>query len=686
MGAVAGLALLAVAPFLPMLMRRELPVLRDHADYFIPMRWFTAQVLGQGTIPLWNPLNGLGEPWFANPQTGVLYPPTWLHVLLPFEIGYVLYLAFHLALLSAGVFVAARRFAPRLESLVAAVLIMFCGPVFSLLDVSNNLASLAWVPWVIAAAVLPRDWQWRALAGGIALAGCFLAAEPTFAAIGAAVFSMLCGASRGALRDRTRAVAGAGLLALLLSAPQLLPFIHTLGGSDRTTGLAADAAFAHSLGAADFLNTAIPPPADDRASAHVPASQQFLPITYVSISVLGLLVLGSVTLVSRKDTVSALLTGTALILLLTASIGSIPVMEHALGGLISFVRHPARYLSVALVLVSPILAAGIARFPQSTRFMIPVGVAFCAVAVWLLVVAGPGEALVALLVDAIALVVLAVPASVRRVFRVSGFGVLLCGTLVWSSSALLISDSLDAVKPVFDPPRAGSRAAVQNPDDVSVMRRSRVSVPFGYSNLLVGVSKMDTPAPVVPRAVLSYTGAAFEIAPARLLTLAAVGAVWTDERGWREHTPIPMVSGWNGATRVSSELEALELLIRGRSSGLLYTSGELPVVDMPDRKPVRVQIRGSLAESFLTVDAPEPVVLMISERADEGWSVWLDGQPWTWAPVNGVFRGVAVPAGAHTLRWRYSPPGWTAGWSGFFLGLLACAALLVAAVRPRQAR
>jgi len=72
------IAIVALVAMARPLLRDEVFSLRDHTGYFQPMRWFTAVELRNGRLPLWNPYNASGEPWLANPQTGVFYPPTWL--------------------------------------------------------------------------------------------------------------------------------------------------------------------------------------------------------------------------------------------------------------------------------------------------------------------------------------------------------------------------------------------------------------------------------------------------------------------------------------------------------------------------------------------------------------------------------------------------------------------------------
>src|SRR4026208_1765987 len=83
--ALTFLFIVALTIFIGPLFKREVFTLRDHSDYLQPLRFFTAEELRAGRLPLWNPYSGSGEPWLANPQTGVFYPPAWVFVVLPFE-------------------------------------------------------------------------------------------------------------------------------------------------------------------------------------------------------------------------------------------------------------------------------------------------------------------------------------------------------------------------------------------------------------------------------------------------------------------------------------------------------------------------------------------------------------------------------------------------------------------------
>ena len=77
LGAVPGALVMAAA------FAGWCPGARDLPTYFVPLRERTAEVVRLQQAPFWNADSGCGEPYFANPQTGVLYPPAWLAAALP---------------------------------------------------------------------------------------------------------------------------------------------------------------------------------------------------------------------------------------------------------------------------------------------------------------------------------------------------------------------------------------------------------------------------------------------------------------------------------------------------------------------------------------------------------------------------------------------------------------------------
>ena len=102
-GGIAAAALLPSLFWLsPALLARSAPSFRDQGDFFYPLKLYTAARLRLGELPLWNPLSGAGEPWLANAQSGVFYPPT-LFFLLPSQaLAAGLFLLLHFAVGALG--------------------------------------------------------------------------------------------------------------------------------------------------------------------------------------------------------------------------------------------------------------------------------------------------------------------------------------------------------------------------------------------------------------------------------------------------------------------------------------------------------------------------------------------------------------------------------------------------------
>ncbi|HEY3855309.1 MAG TPA: hypothetical protein VGO67_13030 [Verrucomicrobiae bacterium] len=58
----------------------------------------------------------------------------------------------------------------------------------------------------------------------------------------------------------------------------------------------------------------------------------------------------------------------------------------------------------------------------------------------------------------------------------------------------------------------------------------------------------------------------------------------------------------------------------------------------------------------LLAEAKTPAVLMLNDRTGDWWKVWVDGKPEQLLRCNFIMQGVFVPAGQHTIDFRYQPP------------------------------
>lgn len=82
-------------------------------------------------------------------------------------------------------------------------------------------------------------------------------------------------------------------------------------------------------------------------------------------------------------------------------------------------------------------------------------------------------------------------------------------------------------------------------------------------------------------------------------------------------------------------------------------------------------------EVILKTNAPAPTFLVLTDTFFPGWIGQIDGQDTPIYRANGNFRAVQVPAGEHTVRFKYSPVSFRVG---SVLSLMAVIAVMLALV------
>jgi len=215
------------------------PILSDLAFANLPWRAAVREAVANGRLPLWNRFVLAGNPLLGTAQAGVLHPATWLGLWLPVPLSFTFSCAFtlFLALLSAFLFFSDYRLPP------SAALLGAVGWGFSTFV-------LFWLGWSVG----PATATFPLLLLGLRR----LAREPGRGAIGltaAALWLSFCGghpesffhgAAAGGVyflweffgtstgtgaRGRVPAIGAAfaaGILALLLTGPQLLPLLEAI--------------------------------------------------------------------------------------------------------------------------------------------------------------------------------------------------------------------------------------------------------------------------------------------------------------------------------------------------------------------------------------------------------------------------------------------------------------------------
>src|SRR5215831_732101 len=199
---------------------------------YLGIRILTGQSVGHGQLPLWNPYIFAGMPLLASVFAGALYPPNWLFALFPpgVAMNLVVITTYHVAL--AGAYRYARSLGiNRTGAIITGVAFTFGGYMVMSMGQTSNIATAAWLPWVLLAIEKLRhqvSWRWVTL-GAIFIALQFFAGVPQItwytAMVGGAYF-LFSALIRARQQARWRFAVAVSVMiagAALLSALQLLP-------------------------------------------------------------------------------------------------------------------------------------------------------------------------------------------------------------------------------------------------------------------------------------------------------------------------------------------------------------------------------------------------------------------------------------------------------------------------------
>ncbi|HVG07699.1 MAG TPA: YfhO family protein [Thermoanaerobaculia bacterium] len=198
------------------------PVLRDVTFQIQPWQIFARRELRAGHLPLWNPHQFSGAPFWSNGQSAPLFPLHLLFAALPLQLGFVLLPWLRLVIAGCGAWVLGRELGlSRPAALLTALTFSLSGMMvsFLLFPMGNALALVPWVLW----SVERKDVLLLALTAGLQLLG----GHPetcAHTALLATIYLLVRGASGGAwLRFAAGWIGGA-----LIAAVQILPFVLLL--------------------------------------------------------------------------------------------------------------------------------------------------------------------------------------------------------------------------------------------------------------------------------------------------------------------------------------------------------------------------------------------------------------------------------------------------------------------------
>ena len=140
---------LSLLAFFPCLFLGQAYFDNDLLAQFGPWRAFLKDQLAQGHFPLWNPYSLGGQPFFADLQNMMLYPPNYLTLPFSVPMGLSLFFFIHLFWAAFGMHLWLRLLGLSENSCrVGALLFAFSGFFWLELVHPPVLAAFAWLPWL----------------------------------------------------------------------------------------------------------------------------------------------------------------------------------------------------------------------------------------------------------------------------------------------------------------------------------------------------------------------------------------------------------------------------------------------------------------------------------------------------------------------------------------------------------
>jgi hypothetical protein len=603
-----------------------MPAHRDLVDFFLPMRSFTADSIAAGVGPWINLANGCGEAWFANPETAVLYPPAWIHLVLPGPWALAAEIAFHLALFSLGVGLVARELgASRSGRRLVEVAAWSTGPVLVTVGVLNNLETLTWLPWMVLAARAEGRRSVPLMAAAVALG--WLGGEPQVWAMGLVL-------AFAVARTRLRALAGIGL-GVAVVIVQLVPFVWWVAEGDR--GPSAAYLLRGAVVPSDWGGVLVP------SHSPQPGRMIYAESLFLSAPVLVCALLGG----WRRRWV--LVVAAALGILATLpEIGAGELFVMLTGGL---VRYPSRFALIALALLLPFAGRGADEWLAGRGRVL--AVAICGVTLIACALNGEIWGWGAGGFPATIMLLAAMAPQWRRL-RVAALIAGMVALVVVGFPLLGLRPTAEVVasQPMW--PETVGRGRVYAPtpaEDVMPWLATGFDArrlwPVGYLNLSDGLALARTDAPVANARLASHIAITDE-GPSKRWWLDSLAAEWV---------VLPEGEGMPQSMERAASRGGMRLLRNHLALPVVSVAAHPPDPDRPRDalgEVPRVELVGNGCSA--TIVAPSEAWVWISLAPVRGWKWRLDGRPVRLEPGPGIVQYIEVEAGSHRLEGRYRPP------------------------------
>jgi hypothetical protein len=659
----------------------------DYSDITIthePYMVFLRQSLVENhQIPLWNPSIFSGAPFFANPLSGLYYPPGWLALILPLPLGFNLLVLAHLLWGGAGVYLLLREEGLVQEAAILGSLAFAALPKLFAHYGAGHLTLLyavPWTPWLLWAEARSQK---GLLKSRWAQPGLFLAitllADVRWSLLAGLIWLGFAIRRRAAWTHLARQVTLAGLL----SAPLALPLLEFTRLATRSNMTNVDV-FTFSLPPERLLGLLIP----DFGGFHeytLYAGAFILALVLVSLVakslrrrarfwwiVAGLSLLWALGSAIPLFSMLANLPGFNLLRVpsralflcgLSFAVLAAYAAHGVLGGVAVVERRPVNLVLVALVALTVGLAGLVAAARGGLAFNLAWGSGATLVAgLWVGLGVNQrlnGRAWISILF-VLAMLDLGVfdrqAFSSRAVQTVQNEG---------QQAADFLADQPGVFRvysPSYSlPQQTAQRAGLELADGVDPLQlqsyvsfmTSATGVPqAGYSVTLPPFSNGD---PAVDNAAYHPDPQALGLLNVRYLVSA-----------FNLNDPNLKLLETLGGTRIYENLVARpRAWVREAIDSLdLSSNAAFQQATILRRTPNRIQIQ------LPVLEPSKDYLLVTSEIAYPGWRVWVDGKPAKILVVDGLLRGVRFQGGAHHVVFSFLPPSLITGLILWICGLI----------------
>ena len=131
---------------------------------------------------------------------------------------------------------------------------------------------------------------------------------------------------------------------------------------------------------------------------------------------------------------------------------------------------------------------------------------------------------------------------------------------------------------------------------------------------------------------------------------------------WRMAIDMPTAFDMLGDKTFDPRRECVVLLDESTRNHLVRTVPDSPLTSRPETMKTNITTQLDKPERIIVqVENAQPGILILSDTYAPGWHAAVDGQEVPILKTNGLFRGIALGAGKHTVSFEYKPLSVIAG-------------------------